>query len=352
MTEEQAMRRALDLALLGWGRVHPNPMVGAVVLREESLVAEGYHAEYGQAHAERVAIEEGGERVRGGTLVITLEPCRHVGKQPPCTDLVLSAGISRVVIAQEDPNPVARGGADLLREAGVEVVTGLAREEAAVLNAMYLHQHRHANRPFVALKLATSLDARIADSQGNSRWISGEQARDFVHWLRAGFDAIGIGGETARRDDPSLTVRGSVVPRVPPARVVFTRGGNLPMLDDLIRRGPSPVIVAAVGADSRAPGYPPGVIPIQANSLPNALELLRQQGIGSLLVEGGGGLAAALLEQDLVDRYYWIQSPFWLGTGVNASGDLPAQALGRVPRWHPVERRALGNDTLLVLDRA
>lgn len=334
MTEREAMARALDLAWRGWGRVQPNPLVGAVVLDGAAAVAEGWHAQYGDRHAEVAALDSAGTRARGATLVVTLEPCAHVGRQPPCADAILAAGIRRVVAALPDPNPVARGGADLLRQAGVDVEIGLLADEAAAQNAAFLHRFQDAERPFVALKLATSLDGRIADRAGHSRWISGAEARDYVQWLRAGFDAIGVGGRTARLDDPALTVRGPVQPRVPPKRVVFDRHGELPASLTLLRTSEQiPTVVLST-------------------DLPEALRELHSQGVATLLVEGGGRLAGALLAAGLVDRYYWIQSPLWLGdAGVPATAGLPGTLLGDAARWTVVERRSLGADTLLVVDR-
>src|SRR6267154_922827 len=219
--ERAAMERALDLARRGWGRVAPNPLVGAIVLAGDSVVAEGYHAEYGGPHAEVVALEAAGERARGATLVVNLEPCAHHGKTPPCTDAILAAGVARVVAALPDPDLQARGGGAVLRAKGVAVSIGLLAEAAAALNAPFLFAREQAERPFVALKLATSIDGRIADAAGSSQWVSGEAAREHVHWLRAGFDAIAVGGTTALHDDPLLTVRGAVTPRRPPVRVVF-----------------------------------------------------------------------------------------------------------------------------------
>jgi diaminohydroxyphosphoribosylaminopyrimidine deaminase/5-amino-6-(5-phosphoribosylamino)uracil reductase len=216
MNEREAMARALDLAWRGWGRVQPNPLVGAVVLSNGELVAEGWHPEFGDRHAEAVALAGAGERARGATMVVTLEPCAHQGKQPPCTEAIIRSGIRRVVAAMSDPNPLAAGGSERLREAGVEVEVGPLGDAAAAQNAIFLHSIEDTHRPYVALKLATTLDGRIADGFGRSRWISGNEARDYVQWLRAGFDAIAVGGRTARLDDPSLTVRGSVQPRVPP----------------------------------------------------------------------------------------------------------------------------------------
>src|SRR6187551_2595046 len=229
------MQHALDLAWRGWGRVHPNPLVGAVVLDGGEAVGEGWHAEYGAQHAEPIALAAAGARARGATLVVTLEPCAHQGQQPPCVDAILRAGIRRVVAALPDPNPVAAGGAARLREAGIPVELGPERDAAEAQNAAFLHSLSNPERPFVALKLATSLDGRIADFEGRSRWISGSEARGYVHWLRAGFDAIGVGGRTARADDPSLTVRGAVTPRVPPGRVIFDAAADLPGSLGLVR---------------------------------------------------------------------------------------------------------------------
>jgi diaminohydroxyphosphoribosylaminopyrimidine deaminase/5-amino-6-(5-phosphoribosylamino)uracil reductase len=355
--ERAAMRRALDLAWRGWGRVQPNPLVGAVVLGTDGTVAgEGWHAEFGQRHAEPVALDAAGERAEGATLVVTLEPCNHHGKQPPCTDAVLAAGIRRVVAAVADPDPGASGGAARLGARGVEVQIGLAREAAEAQNAIFLHRHRNAARPFVALKLATSLDGRIADSGGQSRWISGDAAREYVHWLRAGFDAIGVGGRTARLDDPRLTVRGPVTPRVPPRRVIFDTSADLePRLSVVRTAGETPTtVVTGPGASAERVRAleAAGVDVRRVVSLEEGLGALRGEGIGSLLVEGGGRLAGALLGQGLVDRYYWVQSPLWLGErGVPAIAGVPSDPIARAERWKVSERRALGDDTLLVLDR-
>ena len=355
MTELEAMQRALDLARRGWGRVHPNPMVGAVVLHEGKPVGEGYHAEFGGLHAEAVALGKAGSLARGGTLVVTLEPCAHEGKQPACTGAVEASGVARVVAALEDPNPVARGGLAALNARGIAVTLGLCREEAAALNAPFIHKHRDVNRPFIALKLATSVDGKVADRGGNSRWVSGPEARDFVQWLRAGFDAIAVGGATARHDNPGLTVRGPVQPRIPPRRVVLTRSGNLegaqqllakdagaPLLIGLVSRDDASALRERVGAASV----------IQGDSLDAVLAGLRQAGINSMLIEGGGNLAGSLLLRNLVDRFYWIQSPLWLGAGAAAFEGLPPGDLETAERWRPVERRGLGPDTLLVLDRS
>ncbi len=351
-----AMQRALDLARRGWGRVAPNPLVGAVVLAGDTRVAEGFHAEYGGPHAEVVALRAAGERARGATLVVNLEPCSHHGKTPPCVDAIVSAGVTRVVAAIADPDPQAGGGARELRARGVAVSLGLMAEQAAALNAPFLFAREQRERPFVALKLATSIDGRIADAAGSSQWVSGIAAREYVHWLRAGFDAIGVGGTTALRDNPQLTVRGAVSPRRPPIRVVFDRRAML---------NPSALLVSSardvptwVMASLEAPAASVtaleqnGVRVFRPASLAEGLRLVRDAGVESLLCEGGGALGARLLVDGLVDRLYWVQSPVWLGEGaVPAFPGVPAQPLAAAPRWTPVERSALGSDTLLVLDR-
>lgn len=354
MNELDAMRRALALARRGWGRVHPNPMVGAVVLAGGEPVGEGYHAEYGREHAERLALAAAGIRARGATLVATLEPCAHAGKQPPCIDAILAAGVRRVVAAAPDPNPDAAGGTARLRAAGVEVELGLMRREAGQQNAAFFHQFRNTARPWVALKLATSLDFRIADGSGRSRWISGNLARAFGHGLRAGFDAIGVGGRTALRDDPRLTVRGPITPRIPPIRVVFEGASPLPANLAVFCPAAGTVVVTskAGAADSRHRLRETGAAILPVDSLHQALEALRGSGVTSLLVEGGGRLAGGLLRDGLVDRFYWIQCPVWLGdAGVPATSGWQAPALSDAGRWSVVERRPLGEDTLLVLDR-
>jgi diaminohydroxyphosphoribosylaminopyrimidine deaminase / 5-amino-6-(5-phosphoribosylamino)uracil reductase len=356
VNEREAMARALDLAWRGWGRVQPNPLVGAVVLRNGELVGEGWHPEFGDRHAEAVALAGAGERARGATMVVTLEPCAHQGKQPPCTEAIIRSGIRRVVAALSDPNPIASGGTELLRQAGLDVEVGPLSEAAAAQNAIFLHSIQDTARPYVALKLATTLDGRIADGYGRSRWISGEQAREYVQWLRAGFDAIAVGGRTARLDDPSLTVRGSVQPRVAPKRVVFDRAADLGPQLSLVRGATDTptLVVAASGADAGRVRRleAAGVSVIRADSLDQALGSLRGLGIGSMLVEGGGQLAGALLRAGLVDRYYWLQSPIWLGgDGVPAFAGLPGRSLDQAERWRVVERQSLGEDTLLVLDR-
>ena len=356
VTERAAMLRAIDLAWRGWGQVHPNPMVGAVILSDGAIVGEGYHAVFGERHAERIALEEAGHEARGSTLVVTLEPCSHEGKQPPCADAVIEAGVSRVVMALEDPDPQAGGGAHRLAQAGVEVETGLLAPEACRQNAGFLHRFCQPERPWIALKLATSIDHRIADSGGNAEWVSGPEAREYVHGLRAAFDAIAVGAGTIRADDPQLTVRGTTRARIAPTRIVFTRSGEIPRHASVIATaGEVPTWLVSV-SEGRSPepagSGVAGVRLMQAPTLERAMAELRSAGITTMLVEGGGGLAGALLEAGLVDRFYWVQSPLWLGTdAVPATRALTGAPLADAERWTVIERRGLGQDTLLVMDR-
>jgi len=330
-------------------------MVGAVVLGPDGEeVGEGFHGEFGGPHAEAVALALAGARAGGGTLFVTLEPCRHQGKQPACVDLVLASGVRRVVIAARD-HTVNGGGAEILRKRGLEVDVGLLGDRAERLNAIFNHQAAGARRPFVAVKLATSIDYRIADPSGISRWISGDAARDFVHWHRAGFDAIAVGGKTAVIDDPALTVRGPVEPRRTPRRVVFLGSRRLSPDSTLVRTAravPTLVVTPAPRSSEVEVLRAHGVEIVAAGSLEEALERLHELGIRSMVVEGGGRLAGALLAAELVDRFVWVVSPVWLGDrGIAATRGLEVASLVQAERWTLVDRKGLDQDTLLVFDR-
>jgi diaminohydroxyphosphoribosylaminopyrimidine deaminase/5-amino-6-(5-phosphoribosylamino)uracil reductase len=351
------MRRAIALAWGGWGRVGRNPLVGALVLRDGAVVGEGFHAEFGGRHGEVAALVAAGPRARGADLVVSLEPCLHYGKTPPCTDAIVAAGIRRVVFGAHDVDPKARGGAAVLEHAGVRVVPGMLADEVRAQNALFFHRFVGQPRPFVALKLAVSLDARIADRTGRSRWVSEDEARAFVHWLRAGFDAIAVGAGTATADDPGLTVRGPVVPSRPPLRVVLDRRGEVPHTATVVRTAREVPTVFVLGRDAapatRAALEAAGVEIAVAEELGPTLEALHGRGVESLLVEGGGVLAGRLLKEELVDRIYLVVAPILLGgDGVPGFAGLPGVGVSAARRWRTVDRRTLGNDSLLVLDRS
>ena len=346
------MRRALALARLGWGQTAPNPMVGAVVVRDGAVVGEGHHARYGGPHAEVVALEAAGDGARGATLYVTLEPCAHHGKTPPCVDAIIAAGVSRVVAAVRDPHPVAAGGMERLQAAGIDVVIGDGAEAAAELNAPFLHAGR--TRPWVTLKLAATLDGAIADAGGGSRWITGERARREAHRMRANTDAIMVGINTAAADDPELTVRGVKAPRVPPRRVIVDPSARLPVDGKLATSARRvPVIVLATPAapvDRVAALQAAGVEVIPGDGLPDWLRELRGREIRSLLVEGGARLGGAMLAAGVVDRLALFHAPVILGPGgLNAFQFAPVMAIGQARRLRLVERKSLGDDMLTVL---
>ncbi len=349
--DETYMRRALHLSEWGWGQVHPNPLVGAVVVREGRVVGEGWHERFGGAHAEPIALSAAGELARGATMYVTLEPCAHHGQTPPCTDAILASGIARVVCAMRDPNPAATGGIERLQAAGVAVEVGVHESAVRRLNARFLQRFTACGRPFVAVKLAVSMDGCVADGQGRSQWLSGSEAREWVHRERAGHAAIAVGAATAIADDARLTVRGAVTPRVAPTRVVFDRSGRLPETHGIFADAETVPVVVIRGPDSATLPRLPGVTELRTADLAEALGALAQLGLDSLMVEGGGRLAGALLGARLVDRVYQIQSPLWLGDGMPAWAGIGAPHLSEVERWHTTVRRPLGDDTLLVLER-
>ena len=354
MNEQEAMRRALTLAEQGWGRVSPNPMVGAVLLRDGELLGEGFHREFGGQHAETNALAAS-DNPSGATCVVTLEPCSHRGKTPPCAEALISAGVCRVVYAVSDPDSEAGGGGEMLRAAGVDVEHGLEAKSAAALNAPFLWSKVRRNRPFVAMKMAASLDGFSADDTGRSQWISSSEAREYVHLLRAGFDAVGVGRGTAEADDPQLTARGEVAPRVVPKRVVFGRSGTLSCDLQMVRTSDDvpTVFVTGQGNAQQAANELVGtaVEVVAADDIVTALEALRDRGIQSLFVEPGARLAGVMLDAGVVDRIYWIQAPILLGRGAPAFGDSNPTPLADAPRWVPTERKSLGDSNLLVVDR-
>jgi diaminohydroxyphosphoribosylaminopyrimidine deaminase/5-amino-6-(5-phosphoribosylamino)uracil reductase len=349
------MRRALGLARLGWGHTAPNPMVGAVVVRDGAVVGEGYHARYGEPHAEVAALSAAGDRARGATVYVSLEPCAHTGQTPPCADALIAAGVRRVVAAAADPSPVARGGLARLAAAGVETAVGIEEEAARELNAPFFHAITAA-RPWVTLKLALSLDGAITDARRTSGWITSEASRREVHRLRAGADAVAVGVGTVLADDPALTVREAAAPRVQPVRVVFDRGAHTPVDSQLVqtaREIPVVVIAEAAHGDRVRALQGAGVQVLAAGSLDDALRELRHpgrvapHGIRSLLIEGGARLAGALWAEGLVDRLVIFQAPLVLGAGAtNAFSFAPGVELTSARRLRIIDRRSFDDDLM------
>lgn len=345
------MRRALELAARGWGQTAPNPMVGAVAVRDGEVVGEGFHARYGDEHAEPVALRAAGELARGATLYVTLEPCTHHGKRPPCAPGVIAAGIARAVIATPDPNPVAAGGVAMLRAAGLTVDVGAEAEAALELNAPFFHRFT-SDRPWTTVKLALSSDGAIAAADRRPTWLTGEESRREVHRQRAAADAIAVGIGTVLADDPLLTVRDTAPPRVAPARVVFDRSARLPLTSRLMTSlGDAPVTVVTDGsAPERERSLErAGASVIRAAGTAEALRALRTGGVESLYVEGGAGLAGALLEARLVDRLIIFQAPVVLGGGsLAAFAGAASFASGGLSRFRIVRQAQFGPDEMTI----
>ena len=343
------MRRALSLAALAEGHTSPNPLVGAVVLdRDGRLVGEGFHARAGEAHAEVGALRQAGDAASGGTLVVTLEPCCHHGRTPPCSEAVLRAGIRRVVVALEDPDPrVDGGGIRQLREAGLEVISGVLRQEACHQNRPFLHRVR-TGRPFGILKWAMSLDGRTALPNGVSQWISGPPARDWVHQLRSVVDAVIVGGGTVRADDPLLTSRGRRSPE--PLRLVLSHSLDLPDQAQLWDTAVAPTLVAhGPEADPQClPNGPEGLALSSCEPL-QLMEALAERGCNQVLWECGPELAAAAIRQGCVQEIAVVVAPKLMG-GMAARtplGDLGFTAMEEVPCSAWYESSSLGDDWLL-----
>ena len=320
-TDRAHLQRALELAEGGRGRVSPNPLVGAVIVRDGDVIGEGFHAELGGLHAERAALEDcrkRGEDPRGATMYVTLEPCAHQGRQPPCTEAILEAGIGRVVIGSEDPTEKASGrGPGILRDGGVEVETAAGEEATAarLLNQPF-RKHARTGLPLVTLKLATSLDGRTTPPPGGSPWISSERSLALVHEWRAESDAIAVGIGTVLADDPLLTARTSDAARQP-IRVVFDSQARLPLDSQLVRTldESSGLVVASPDAD---PSHQialreAGVDILIADGIDAALADLGRRGITSLFLEGGQTLASAFVDADQVDEARVFVAPVLLG---------------------------------------
>ena len=319
-----------------------------VLDRDGRLVGEGFHARAGQAHAEVGALRQAGEAARGGTLVVTLEPCCHHGRTPPCSEAVVRAGIHRVVVALEDPDPrVDGGGIRQLREAGIEVISGVLREEARQQNQAFLHRVR-TGRPFGVLKWAMSLDGRTALPNGTSQWISGPPAREWVHQLRSGMDAVIVGGGTVRADDPLLTSRGRRSPE--PLRVVLSRSLDLPDQAQLWDTAIAPTLVAhgPYADPQRLPSGPEGLSLSDCAPL-QLMESLAERGCNQVLWECGPALAAAAIQQGCVQEVAAVVAPKLMGGAAARTplGDLGFGAMDQVLQggWHRCE--PLGYDWLL-----
>lgn len=352
--DRQMMTRALELAASGVGQVSPGPLVGTVIVdANQQIAGEGFYVFDQIKHAETLALEQAGERARGATAYVSLEPHAHQGRTPPCTDALIKAGIKRVIAPIEDPNPKVSGrGFAHLRAAGIEVRTGLMANEAARLNEAYIHFMR-TGRPFVHLKMAVSLDGKVATVSGDSRWITGEQARARVHDLRHQYDAIMIGGRTARADDPLLTDRSGKKRRRPLVRVVIEQYLRLSPESQLAQTTEAgPVMIFAcddADSDELAQLQSRGVEVVTQSSaldLPNVLDELAKRSIQSVLIEGGPFLAALMLEAGLVNKVSFFVAPMIIGgqDAPSAIGGAGAEKIADALQLESVEVLQHGRD--------
>jgi diaminohydroxyphosphoribosylaminopyrimidine deaminase/5-amino-6-(5-phosphoribosylamino)uracil reductase len=352
---------ALTLARRGLGQVAPNPAVGCVLVEGSRVVGRGWTGRGGRPHAETRALEAAGARARGATAYVTLEPCSHHGVTPPCCDALVNAGVRRVVVAVQDPDPRVSGrGLERLRGAGVAVELGVAQAAAEELNAGFFTRII-LGRPMVTWKVATSLDGRIATRSGDSRWITGPQARAWGHLLRATHDAILIGTGTAAADDPRLDVRLPGLEQCSPIRVVLDRRRRLGAGHQVLTASPErPTwLVTAAGEDAtmpRRPGLSVLSVPVEPDSgllsLGHLLSALGDRGVTRVLVEGGGILAGALLAADLVDRIAWFRGPLVIGgDGLPAAAGFGADPLEHARRFERTGCITLGEDVVETFSR-
>ena len=316
------MKKALNLAKKGQGYTSPNPMVGAVVVKDGEVKGKGYHQFVGQAHAEVNAIEDAGSQTKGATLYVNLEPCNHTGRTPPCTRKILEAGIKRVVVAMEDPNTKAGGGAVFLKAHGIEVLIGVCEEPAKKLNEAFV-KYVHTKRPFVLLKCAATLDGRIATRSGDSKWVTGEKARKFVHRLRHAVDAILVGAGTIHSDDPSLTTRLDSDDGLDPVRIVLDTHLSIPSSARILQLDSNSDTILVTGhgvtENKKRAVVKKGVrlieLPVNNDGIEMQplLDRLGQMGITSLLVEGGSRIVASAFNSGIVDKVLFFYAPKILG---------------------------------------
>ena len=355
-TDERYMRAALRLARRAAGRTSPNPMVGAVVVRGGRIVGRGYHARAGDDHAEVVALRQAGDAARGATLYVNLEPCSHLGRTPPCARAVIEAGVGRVVAGMVDPNPAVAGrGVSALRDAGVRIEVPVREEECRRLNEAFV-KHVTRGLPFVTLKLAASLDGRIAAASGDSRWVTGPAARKHVHRLRNEVDAVLVGSGTVLADDPQLTCR--LPGGRDPWRVVLDRRLRTPLTAKLVRHPRPEKTVLIAGNDVPAVrrkrledlGVQVWSFPVSRGriSFRRVLRKLARAGVMSVMVEGGAVTAGRAIADKVVDKVLCFYAPKFIGAeGLPMIGDLGITRMRQCPRFEKPVVRRFGEDILV-----
>lgn len=346
--DRRYMKMALELAAKAMGRTSPNPMVGAVIVKDGKVVGQGFHARAGTLHAEVVAIKDAGDQTQGATIYVTLEPCCHFGRTGPCTQAVIKAGIKRVVVAATDPNPLVAGkGIKQLQEAGLDVVSGIMEEESLKLNEVF-HKYITTKLPFVVAKVAMSLDGKIATRTGESQWITGPMAREKTHRLRDRYDAILVGIGTVLADNPSLTTRLPDKNGRDPIRIVLDSNARTPPVCKMLSQdstAPTYIVVSKNADPAKTKELEKAgakIIWLDSTlggiNLHNLLKWLGDVQITSLLVEGGAGIQGSFFSEGLVDKVAWFIAPKVIG-GKDAPGPVGGQGIERLPN-------ALGLDNI------
>ncbi|MDE2060377.1 MAG: bifunctional diaminohydroxyphosphoribosylaminopyrimidine deaminase/5-amino-6-(5-phosphoribosylamino)uracil reductase RibD [candidate division NC10 bacterium] len=353
------MQRALVLAVKGRGRTSPNPLVGAVVVQHGRIIGEGYHARAGEPHAEVMALDNAAETARGAELYVTLEPCCHHGRTPPCTDRIIQTGIRRVIIPTLDPNPLISGkGVQTLRDAGIVIDTlTLFAEEATRLNEAFI-KFIKSRIPFVVLKAAVSLDGKIATRTGDARWVSGERSRKHVHALRDQLDAVIVGIGTVRRDNPRLTTRLPEGGR-DPIRVIVDGVGPLPLDAQVFQDGSATRTWVAVAADAPAERIRSlerrGLTVLEASGsrgkvrLEHLLKHLGEREVTSVMIEGGEAIFTSAIEEGIVDKFLLFMAPILVGgkSAPSLLGGAGIEEIGQALRLHRLRIEQLGEDLLI-----
>ena len=345
------MVRCCDLAAQAAGHTAPNPLVGAVIVQSGQIVGEGYHPRAGEPHAEIFALRAAGSQASGATLYVNLEPCNHYGQTPPCSEAVIRAGVRRVVIGMADPNPQASGGIEKLRAAGIEVSVGIEGDRCRQLNEAFIHRVTH-HRPFGILKYAMTLDGKIATTTGHSAWVSGPESRQQVHRLRSQCDAVIVGGNTVRQDNPNLTSHG--VGNRNPLRIVMSRQLNLPTTANLWNTAIAPTLVMTqtdANPSVLAALQAQGVEVLSFDSLTPAVVMaaLYQRGLLSVLWECGGTLAAEAIAAGVVQKVWAFIAPKLIGgtTAPSPLDDLGLRNMNEARLLKRVQMTAVGEDFLL-----
>lgn len=322
MNDEYFMEMALNLAKKGIGLTNPNPLVGAVIIKDGKVIGKGYHEKYGENHGEINALNNAKEDVHGATMYVNLEPCSHFGNVPPCVNRIIESGIKKVVIAMEDPNPIVSGkGIQILKENGLEVKVGVLKKEAEKLNEIFI-KYISTGKPFVILKVAMSLDGKIATHTGDSRWITGKRAREYVHILRQRVSAILVGVNTVIVDDPMLNTRLNNIECKDPIRIILDSHGRTPLKSNVLNTNPSNTIVAVTNNAAKEnikaiekAGAEVMITPVKDGKvdLQFLMEKLGERKIDSLLIEGGGEINFSFLKEKLVDKVIFFIAPKIIG---------------------------------------